>query len=273
MAPYFVWQSQRPEPVYRHAVMRRFYYEKELSDFKKIHTPSGFLPQTIYKAMSGVVFFAGIALLPPLIMLRRVFMDRRIRFLVICVLVLMAGMVIEIFLVPHYLAPFTSAFYAIGIQAMRHLRLWSPGGEPVGLGMLRLIVLSCVVLAALRTWAQPLHIKLAEWPTSQWIDTWYGPGPFGAERAHIAAELEHLPGKQLVIVRYSSSHDPYDEWVYNAADIDHSKVIWAREMDSAEDRDLIGYYRDRRVWLVQPDLQPAQLSPYTLSRQEGASLP
>ena len=273
MAPYFVWQSQRPEPVYRHAVMRRFYYEKELSDFKKIHTPSGFLPQTIYKAMSGVVFFAGIALLPPLIMLRRVFMDRRIRFLVICVLVLMAGMVIEIFLVPHYLAPFTSAFYAIGIQAMRHLRLWSPGGEPVGLGMLRLIVLSCVVLAALRTWAQPLHIKLAEWPTSQWIDTWYGPGPFGAERAHIAAELEHLPGKQLVIVRYSSSHDPYDEWVYNAADIDHSKVIWAREMHSAEDRDLIGYYKDRRVWLVQPDLQPAQLSPYTLSRQEGASLP
>lgn len=273
MAPYFVWQHQRPEPVYHHTVMRRFYYEKELSDFEKIHTPSGFLPQTLYKAMSGVMFFAGIALLPPLIMLRRVFMDRRIRFLVACVLVLAAGMVIEIFLVPHYLAPFTSAFYAIGLQAMRHLRLWSPGGQPVGLGIVRLLVLSCVVLAALRTWAQPLHLKLAEWPVSQWIDTWYGPGPFGAKRAHVAAELEQLPGKQLVIVRYSSSHDPYDEWVYNAADIDGSKVIWAQEMDSADDRDLIRYYKDRRVWLVQPDLQPVQISPYTLSRQEGASLP
>src|SRR5271166_392719 len=273
MAPYFVWQSQRPEPVYQHGVMRRFYYEKELSDFEKIHTPSGFLPQTLYKAMSGVVFFAGIALLPPLIMLRRVLMDRRIRFLVVCVLVLMAGMVIEIFLVPHYLAPFTSVFYAIGLQAMRHLRVWSPGAQPVGVGMVRLIVLSCVVLAGLRTWAQPLHIKLAEWPVSQWIDTWYGPGPFGGERAHIAAGLEKLQGKQLVIVRYSSSHDPYDEWVYNAADIDGSKVIWAREMDSAEDRDLLHYYKDRRVWLVQPDLQPAQISPYPLSRQEGAFLP
>jgi len=139
--------------------------------------------------------------------------------------------------------------------------------------MVRLIVLSCVVLAGLRTWAQPLHIKLAEWPVSQWIDTWYGPGPFGGERAHIAAGLEKLQGKQLVIVRYSSSHDPYDEWVYNAADIDGSKVIWAREMDSAEDRDLLHYYKDRRVWLVQPDLQPAQISPYPLSRQEGAFLP
>jgi len=273
MAPYFVWQSQHPEPVYRYAVMRRFYYEKELSDFKKIHTPSGFLPQTLYKAMSGVVFFAGIALLPPLIMLRRLLMDHRVRFLVVCVLVLTAGMVIEIFLVPHYLAPFTSVFYAVGLQAMRHLRLWSPGGQPVGVGMVRLIVLSCIVLAALRTCAEPLHLKLAEWPVSQWIDTWYGPGQFGAERTHISAGLEQLPGKQLVIVRYSSSHDPYDEWVYNAADIDGSKVIWAREMDSADDRDLLRYYRDRRVWLVQPDLQPARISPYPRSRLEGASLP
>jgi hypothetical protein len=272
MAPYFVWQSQRLEPVYRHAVMRRFYYEKELSDFKKIHTSHGFLPQTLYKAMTGVVFFAGIALLPPLIMLRRVLMDRRIRFLVVCVLVLMAGMVIEIFLVPHYLAPFTSVFYAIGLQAMRHLRLWNPGGQPVGVEMVRLIVLSCITLAALRTWAEPLHLRLAEWPVSQWIDTWYGPGPFGGERAHIDAGLEQLPGKQLVIVRYSSSHDPYDEWVYNAADIDGSKVIWAREMDSADDGDLIHYYKDRRVWLVQPDSQPAQISPYPMSRQEGASM-
>ena len=36
-------------------------------------------------------------------------MDRRIRFLVLCVLVLTAGMAIEIFLLPHYMAPFTAA--------------------------------------------------------------------------------------------------------------------------------------------------------------------
>jgi hypothetical protein len=43
-------------------------------------------------------------------------------------------------------------------------------------------------------------------------------------------------------------------------------------MDAADDRDLIDNYQDRRVWLVQPDSQPAQISPYTLSPQQGASL-
>ena len=48
-------------------------------------------------------------------MVRRVLMDRRIRFLVLSMPVLMAGMAIEIFMIPHYLAPFTAAFYAIGL--------------------------------------------------------------------------------------------------------------------------------------------------------------
>jgi hypothetical protein len=187
--------------------------------------------------------------------------------------VLLVGMVIEIYLVPHYLAPFTSVFYALGLQAMRHLRLWSPGGQAVGLGMVRLIVTICVVLAGLRIWAVPLHLRLAEWPASEWIDEWYGPGFFGVQRAQIETRLEGIPGKQLVIVRYTPDHNPSNEWVYNAADVDASKVVWARELDTAGDLDLIHYYKDRKVWLVQPDAEPAQISPYTLSPQEDASSP
>ena len=71
-------------------------------------------------------------------MVRRVFLDRRLRFLIVCVLVLAAGMAIEIYLLPHYVAPLTAAFYAIGLQMMRHLRLWKPEGKPVGLTLVRL---------------------------------------------------------------------------------------------------------------------------------------
>jgi len=272
LAPYFVWQSQRPEPAYRHEVMRDFYYVGELRGFTKFHTLSGFVSETLLKAVRGVLFFAGIALLTPLIMLRRVLMDRRIRFLVLCVVVLTAGIMIEIFLIPHYLAPFTAAFYAIGLQAMRHLRLWSPEGQPVGMTLVRLTVTVCFLLGGLRLCAGPLHLGLPEWPASGWNIKWYGPGHFGTERAHIEAGLEQLPGKQLVIVRYSPEHYAMDEWVYNAADIDGSKVIWAREMESANDLELIRYYKDRRVWLVQPDKQPAELSPYTVSGHESAAL-
>jgi hypothetical protein len=253
--------------------MRNFYYDNELVAYKEIHTPSGLVFGTFLKAVRGILFFAGIALLVPLIMWRRVLLDRRIRFLVLCMSVLMAGMLIEIFLIPHYLAPFTAAFYAIGLQAMRHLRLWSPEGRPVGMTLVRLTVTVCFVLGGLRAFAAPLHLRLAQWPASEWSGMWDGPGHFGTERAHIESELEKLPGKQLVIVRYSPSHYPIDEWVYNAADIDASKVIWAREMGAAKDIELIRYYKNRTVWLVQPDKQPAEISPYAVSEQQSAALP
>jgi hypothetical protein len=82
------------------------------------------------------------------------------------------------------------------------------------------------------------------------------------ERKQIEDKLNRLPGKQLVIVRYAPDHSSLDEWVYNAPDIDNSKVIWAREMDSANNAELTRYYKDRTVWLVQPDASPVSLSPY-----------
>jgi hypothetical protein len=239
--------------------MQEFYTHDELNIFKELHPLSGFVPHTFLKAARGILFYAGIALLVPSIMMHRVMLDRRHRFLILCVLVLMAGQLVETFFFPHYLAPFTAAFYAIGLQAMRHLRLWSPGNQPVGMALVRLTVTLCVVLAGLRLYAQPLHLVLSP----AYANEWYGRRfESGAERAKIAADLAKQPDKALVIVRYSPEHNSLDEWVYNAADIDNSKVIWAREMDEAENLELIHYYKDRTVWLVQPDSKPASVSLY-----------
>jgi hypothetical protein len=41
-------------------------------------------------------------------------------------------------------------------------------------------------------------------------------------------------------------------------------------MDAANNRELIRYYKDRKVWLVQPDLQPPTISPYALPAQPNA---
>ncbi|MDR3750954.1 MAG: hypothetical protein P4K94_05650 [Terracidiphilus sp.] len=271
MAPYFIWQSPRPEPHYRHPEMRRFYYESELKIYTKVRSRALFIPFTLVKVWTATVFFTGFALLPPLIMLHRVLLDRRTRFLVLCVLVLMAGMLIMIYMIPHYLAPFTAAFYAIGLQCMRHLRVWKPEGRPAGAALVRLCVLLCFVLAGLRVFAAPLHFTIPEWPPNNWSSLWYGPERYGTDRAHIQDELEHLPGKQLVVVRSSPKRNVLDQWVYNQADIPAAKVIWAQEMDAANNRELINYYRDRKAWLVQMDTEPATLTPYPVPALPAAA--
>ena len=271
MAPYFVWQTPRPEPIYRHEVLRNYYYLTELNISSKTRSLSGYLFMKLLLATGSLLFYTGIILLPPLIMLRHTLMDRRIRFLVLCVLVMMAGMAIQVFLLPHYLAPFTVAFYAIGLQAMRHLRLWRPQNQPVGLALVRLMIAVCLVMSGLRLFAGPLHIALPQYPAAAWNFTWYGPDHFGTERLRVEEQLKHGAGEQLAIVRYSSRHNPFDEWVYNTADIDGSSVVWAREMDAANNRELIDYYKDRKVWLVEPDSFPATVSPYPIPEQRNGS--
>jgi hypothetical protein len=197
-------------------------------------------------------------------MVRRIFLDRRIRFLVVTVIILAAGMVIEIYLLPHYLAPFTVAFYAIGLQAMRHLRVWKPERKPAGKAMVRLMLTVCVVMAGLRVFAEPLHIAPGEWPPSGWNFVWFGPNHFGTERSQMESWLDERPGKQLVIVRYFGNHYPFDEWVYNGADIDSSKVVWARDMGVTDNLDLIRHYNDRTAWLVEPDALPARITAYPM---------
>ena len=256
-APVFLWQQPRPEPVSRHKVMREFYSKWELGDFLYARTPAGFLHRTAQKLGIVLCFFFGAALLPPLILLPRVLRDRRLRFLVAAGAIYGAGLSVNAWLFPHYVAPFTCALYAILLQAMRRLRLWRPGNRPLGLSLVRVIPVVCLMLVGLRLCSEPLHLSIPRWPTM-----WYGTAPFGLPRAHVLAELEGHPGPQLAIVRYAPDHRPFDDWVYNAADIDRSKVVWARELETRNSLELLRYFRDRRAWLVEPDSNPPKISPY-----------
>jgi len=262
-APYWIWQAPRPAPVYHHKAIHDFYIVEELGYTNHLHTLPGFLSETFFfKPLRTLLFYAGIALIPPLFMLKRAVLDRRIRFLVVCIALVVCGVIVETWLIPHYFAAIMPAIYALGLQCMRHLRQWKPGGQPVGAAMQRFTIVLIIGLAVLRVGAEPLHLSLAEWPSGAWASTWTGPGQLGLPRKQIEDKLNALPGKQLVIVHYSPNHSSLDEWVYNAPDIDNSKIIWAREMDPAQNAELLNYYKDRTVWLIQPDEHPVALSPY-----------
>jgi hypothetical protein len=138
-APHFVWQSARPEPTYRHKALRDFYTGEELRSFLESRTPTGMLEMCAIKLELGALFFFGFALLAPVTILPWVLRDRRVRFLLALGAAFAVGLAVETWFLPHYVAPFTAALYAILLQCMRHLRVWRPGGRPSGLFLVRAI--------------------------------------------------------------------------------------------------------------------------------------
>ena len=261
IAPHFLFQSPRPKPVYRHAEMRNFYASWELDQYLKSRTPSGFIESLARKPVLAGSFYLGFALALPFFAFHRVIYDKRIRMLLVTAAVFAIGMSLETWLLPHYAAPFTAILYAILLQCMRHLRCWRPSGRMTGVFLVRAIPAICFILVGFRLYAEPLHLDL---PRGAFCGrAWFGTAPRGLARAGVLNQLQANPQPQLAIVRYAPQHDPVVEWVYNAADIDASKVIWARDMGPAKNRELLRYYKERQVWLVEPDFNPPRITPYS----------
>jgi hypothetical protein len=86
-------------------------------------------------------------------------------------------------------------------------------------------------------------------------------GPTGF-RVQVNDRLGSEPGKHLVLVHYLPTHDYLRDIVYNTPDIDSQKIIWAFDFGPEADRPLLNYYRDRRVWIAQPDGPSPTLEPY-----------
>jgi hypothetical protein len=139
---------------------------------------------------------------------------------------------------------------------MRRLQLWRPGGQPVGRYLVRGLPAACLAMFVIQIAAGPFAANGASPATWRW------PEPLGLNRVRVLKQLLAVPGKHLVLVRYSAAHDPGDEWVYNRADIDGSQVVWARELDRTSNRNLLRYFSGRSVWLVEPDGKAPHLEPY-----------
>jgi hypothetical protein len=237
VAPHFIWQSPRPEPEFHHRVLRDFYMGWEMdcyADARANRPPHGVFD----KAKSYWRFYLGPFLTIPFVTLPWLWRRRRTRLLLLTGVLFSIGLAVEVWNAPHYAAPATGLAMLLVIEALRHLRQ-AAGAFPV-----RAIVVACILTPVIGGNGHPTG---------------------GADRARILKQLESMAGRHLVLVRYRLNHDVGDEWVYNSAGIDGAPVVWAREMDPASNRDLIRYFRDRRVWLVEPDTTRV-VSPYDPSQ-------
>ena len=70
------------------------------------------------------------------------------------------------------------------------------------------------------------------------------------------------------MLRYGESHVYHYDWVYNGANIDDQKIVWARDFDPRRNQELIDYFKDRKVWLAEVTNESAHLAPYNASQEE-----
>jgi hypothetical protein len=250
VTPYFIWQKLRPEPVYRHSEMRNFYVNLETRNFYQGATVSGFLIRLVFRVKMLWEFFVGPVFTLPLLALPCVFRDRKMRWPLIIAGTVVAGNVIETWTLVHYLAPAVGLFYLLVVQCMRHLRLCHFRGRPLGQGLARAVPVVCLALVVLRVSAMAVGAQIE--PSRE---------PVAQPRIAIERQLRRMPGKQLVIVHYSPSHVPHLDWINNRANIDASKIVWARDMGDDQNRELLLYYKDRTAWLVNADDMSPTLKP------------
>lgn len=260
---YFPWRPLRAVPEYHHEILRRFYlgYSLGLYQLSRQH-PS--FAAVIKLAMIWFFYFGPVFTLPILMLgmvLPRGFsfknISHKVRLLLLITGTTILGILLPIFFSAHYAASLVCVFYALLMASMQRIRHWRFHGKPAGLAIVRAVPVVAVALLPLVAFAAPLHISnnAAPW-------TWCSPWTTLTERARIQSQMEQTPGRHLLLVHYESNHNYMAGWVYNGADIDGSKVVWANDMGPEKNRELIQYFKDRQVWLVEPDQIPVRVSPY-----------
>jgi len=249
VVPVFLWQSLNAEPQYNHETLCDF-YRSYFDTYLQQRSLKGWVRNSIQKIERFWLFFFGIIFIPSMLFLavsRQVWRRRNVMFpLGICMLV-MAVLLTETWFFPHYAAPVACLAFLLMVESLRQARRFTWQGKPVGQhyvrGVLPMLLVSAIATFTVAQYLQP--------PSPWWLD-----------RARMLRELEQGKERHLVIVRYGPEHSPHNEWVYNRADIDGAKVVWAREMGPQADRELLDYFNDRRVLLLQADQLPRHLTPY-----------
>jgi hypothetical protein len=244
----FLWDHKKPEMQYRNEQFEDFYNGWERENYDNTWADARRVTLEKLGRCAVAYFWMGELLaLPAIPFLLR---DRKIRLLIAIFVLLSAGVLVVIWSNAHYAAPVTCVIFALAVQTIRHLRAMRIGNRSLGLALSRAIVL----LLALDT---STYVLFRTCDPLRW--TCQG----DPSRAAIAEKLQHTPGKHLIMVRYENDHNIHDEWVYNGAEIDNAKVLWARELDPQQNAKLLAYFKDRKVWLVTPDTDNTYLDSYT----------
>ncbi len=252
--PNFVWQSARPEKHYNNDRFEEFYNVWEREEYT--HGWSKFHEISVTKTMrlaSAFLWWGLVLALPGFFFALR---GKKFRIFWVTLFCVAVAIYVVVWSNAHYAAPATCLVFALIVQSLRYLRTIGSKGFAWGKALARAVV----ALLALNTGMAAIHRE---------CDALYWTCTGDESRTLVLQKLQAEPGKHLVMVRYNEDDlSVHDEWVYNAADIDASKVVWARELDKAQNKKLLEYYKDRKVWLATTQDEHLVFLPYEESKPE-----
>ncbi|MGA2212220.1 MAG: hypothetical protein ABSH31_03000 [Bryobacteraceae bacterium] len=187
--------------------------------------------------------------------------EHRFRWVLVTILIFSLGTTFYPYFYSHYIAALMCLFVLIPLTGLERISRWTIRGNAVGEECARILLFLC---AAHFIFWYGLHASrddeliAAMAPYETWDNINHG-DPEG--RIAIRRALEASAGQQLVFVRYWPQHQ-FQEWIHNAADIDHARVVCARDLGPEENQKLLRYYPQRTAWLLEPDAHPPRLSHY-----------
>jgi hypothetical protein len=246
----FLWDHSREPLHYNNRQFDDFYNGWELDNYNNSWQDVWRVTSEKLTRSASTYFWWGALLLLP--GLPFVFRDRKMRLPLAVFFLVTAGFFTVIWSMPHYAAPMTAVIFLLLVQAIRHLRTMKVAERPVGRALSRAVVMLLAVdtvLAVAHSVCDPLNWACQGDPS----------------RAAIIEKLSQTPEKHLIIVRYGEDHNVHDDWVFNGADIDGAKVLWARETNPQQDARLFAYFKDRKIWLIEPEVDNTELLPYPLA--------
>jgi hypothetical protein len=232
VAPLFIWQKLTPTPDYRHSRIRAFHTTYELSFYNDKHSPRGFAAVNFKALLLYFVLAANVFAIPLLLNIRALWRwathNQWARSALLIYGVVTVGFMLETYTMLHYWAPIFTLNYYFFVQA---IRLWRRQGRLFA-QFITPALLCLVIIQLLFALNRMIHAR-ENTLLSQ------------AQRASLLSRLEQEPGNHLVLVKEGPTHH---EWVYNKADIDHAKVVWAHDMGQLENCKLFAYFNNHVIW-------------------------
>lgn len=256
LTPMFLEQPLRASPDFHNEPMRLFHEGWEVGIFQDQQSWRGYIEKKQRDSFVLWEFFLGRSLSIPVVIgclatvvgLFRRSSAARSRLAIVGLASF--GLVVVVhshtpWMNPHYLAPLVPILWcwiAVGLAAIAPWRLFK---FEWGL----FLAIALVGLSALE--------RIDQFDLNRSMRVNYK--PWHHHRREIEEQFQSTSGLHLVLVEYGPLHSVHEEWCYNAADIDRSKIVWARDLGPTKNEALFQYFSNRVLHRLAIDFGPLKL--------------